>query len=133
MNSTNETLIVEEGTGNYSWSFSPRTIRWKLSHDGGRYHIETSPLICCAKASVRKELKGQVCIAFYLKNQNDILTQWWKRFFNSFMTEAVSKSMDWFLYDNGLRHERVKCKKYFLYLITGDIPHSYLILVGFFT
>ena len=27
------------------------------------------------------------------------------------MTEAVimqSKSMDWFLYDNGLRHERVK-------------------------
>ena len=38
--------------------------------------------------------------------------------FNSFMTEAVSyrnqsidlllKSLDWFLYDNGLRHERVK-------------------------
>ena len=29
---------------------------------------------------------------------------------NSFMTEAViiQKSMDWFLYDNGLRHERVK-------------------------
>ena len=30
---------------------------------------------------------------------------------NSFMTEAVimqSKSIDWFLYDNGLRHERVK-------------------------
>ena len=34
-------------------------------HDGGRYHIETSPLIC------------------------------------------FPKSMDWFLYDNGLRHERV--------------------------
>ena len=39
-------------------------------------------------------------------------------FFNSFMAEAViirnqsiyllRKSMDWFLYDNGLRHERVK-------------------------
>ena len=38
--------------------------------------------------------------------------------FNPFMTEAViyrnqsidllHKSMDWFLYDNGLRHERVK-------------------------
>ena len=31
--------------------------------------------------------------------------------FNSFMTEAIdlqSKSMDWFLYDIGLRHERVK-------------------------
>ena len=29
---------------------------------------------------------------------------------NSFMTDAVimSKLMDWFLYDNGLRHERVK-------------------------
>ena len=27
---------------------------------------------------------------------------------NPFMTEAVSKSMDWFLYDNGLRHDRVK-------------------------
>ena len=24
------------------------------------------------------------------------------------MTEAVMKSMDWFLYDNDLRHERVK-------------------------
>ena len=30
---------------------------------------------------------------------------------NPFMTEAVSKSMDWFLYDNGLRHERVKWVK----------------------
>ena len=27
--------------------------------------------------------------------------------FNSFMTET-SKSKDWFLYDNGVRHERVK-------------------------
>ena len=26
---------------------------------------------------------------------------------NPFMTEAVSKLMDWFLYDNGLRHDRV--------------------------
>ena len=29
-------------------------------------------------------------------------------YINSFMAEAVIKSMDWFLYDNGLRHERVK-------------------------
>ena len=41
----------------------------KLFHDGDRYHIETSPLICSA-----------------------------------------NKSMDWFLYDNGLRHERVKVR-----------------------
>ena len=27
---------------------------------------------------------------------------------NSFMTEAVIASVDWFLYDNGLRHEKVK-------------------------
>ena len=38
---------------------------FKLFHDGGRYHIETSPLICSVK------------------------------------------SMDWFLLDNGFRHERV--------------------------
>ena len=35
--------------------------------------------------------------------------------FNSLMTEAViiqqSKLMDWFLYDNGLRHERVSWKE----------------------
>ena len=44
---------------------------------------------------------------------------------NSFMTEALSyrnqsidlmrKSMDWFLYDNGLRHERVN-SNYFMYM-----------------
>ena len=41
--------------------------------------------------------------------------------FKTFMTEAaiiqkpvhlLRKSMDWFLYDNGLRHERVKTKYY---------------------
>ena len=36
--------------------------------------------------------------------------------FNYFMTEAVTyllcKSMDWFLYDNGLRHERAKGSVY---------------------
>ena len=40
----------------------------ELFHDGGRHHIETSPLICSCSAN----------------------------------------QMDWFLYDNGLRHERVK-------------------------
>ena len=30
--------------------------------------------------------------------------------FNSFMTEAVIIQKPWFLYDNGLRHERVKSK-----------------------
>ena len=30
--------------------------------------------------------------------------------FNPFMTEAdiIQKPMDWFLYDNGFRHERIK-------------------------
>ena len=28
-------------------------------------------------------------------------------YFNSFMTEAVIISLNWFLYDHGLRHERV--------------------------
>ena len=34
---------------------------------------------------------------------------------NLFMTEAVMqrKSMDWFLYDNGRRHERVKITQVF--------------------
>ena len=52
----------------FSQQFSKiQNITFKLLtlYDGGRYHIETSPLICGAK------------------------------------------SMDWFLYDNGLRHERV--------------------------
>ena len=31
-----------------------------------------------------------------------------KEILNSFMTEAVCKSMDWFLYDNDLCHKRVK-------------------------
>ena len=36
-----------------------------------------------------------------------------KEFFNPFMTEAfiiqkLCKSMDWFLYDIGLRHEKIK-------------------------
>ena len=35
----------------------------ELFHDGGRYHIETSPLICSLTASVMKELN--VDIQFY--------------------------------------------------------------------
>ena len=56
---------------NYSTISKP-----KLFQDGGRYHIETNPLICGAK------------------------------------------SMDWLLYDNGLRLERVKSN--FLTIITGN-------------
>ena len=46
---------------------------------------------------------------------------------NSFMTESLSyrnqstdlqsKSMDWLLYDNGLRHERVSGKLHFLCVV----------------
>ena len=40
----------------------------------------------------------------------DILDRQSKTFqnFNSFMTEILWKSMDWFLYNRDLRHERVK-------------------------
>ena len=46
-----------------------------------------------------------------------------KRWFNAFMTGTVirqSKSMDWFLYDNGPRHERVK-----LELLSSETVPSY--------
>ena len=36
--------------------------------------------------------------------------------------------MDWFLYDNGLRHERVKCDGAFI-LITGIIVHGRIIIL----
>ena len=39
------------------------SILTELFHDGGRYHIETSPLICSLTASVMKELN--VDIQFY--------------------------------------------------------------------
>ena len=31
-------------------------LSFQLFHDGGRYHIETSPLICSATAAVMKDL-----------------------------------------------------------------------------
>ena len=44
-----------------------------------------------------------------------------KYFFNPFTTEAVS--MDWFLYDNGFRHERVN--QLTLHLVNKKTkPHS---------
>ena len=40
------------------------------------------------------------------------------RAFNSFMTEAVlCKSMDWFLYDNGLRHKKFKDERAWILLL----------------
>ena len=46
---------------------------------------------------------------------------------NSFMTEAViiRKSVDWFLYDNGLRHERVK-----VFILNSSRMPSAPLLVG---
>ena len=49
-----------------------------------------------------------------------------KHYFSSFMAEAVIKSMDWFLYDNALRHERVNnlvkccCNVTFIFLTKID-------------
>ena len=53
----------------------------------------------------------KICVSIFLHSTVKLLA--WKPKDNSFMTEAVikakpwSKSMDWFLYDNILRHERV--------------------------
>ena len=47
------------------------------------------------------------------------LTLSWRRplsYRNQF-TDLGSKSMDWFLYDNGLRHERFKNNCTFIYLL----------------
>ena len=52
------------------------------------------------------------------QNQSDVFLNFSCDFFNSFMRRAViiqkpvqSKSMDWFLYDNSLRHERVSMRQ----------------------
>ena len=37
-----------------------------------------------------------------------------------------SKSMDWFLYDNGLRHERVKAKFSLILFLTASMDYSIL-------
>ena len=42
---------------------------------------------------------------------NPLTLSWWRPL--SYRNQSIdlqSKSMDWFLYDNGLRHERVKCQ-----------------------
>ena len=72
----NDLLLERNGTPRITF----RSGAFSLFHDGGRYHIEASPLICSA-------------------NQ-------WTGFYT-----ITAKSMDWFLYDNDLHHERVKQSK----------------------
>ena len=45
----------------------------------------------------------------FLKNLNKVLTlSWWRPLsYRNHSIDLRSKSMDWFLYDNGLHHERV--------------------------
>ena len=59
---------------------------------GGRYHIETNPLICGGRYHIETS-------PFTLRRPLSYRNQ---------SIRLRSKSMDWFLYDNGLRHERVK-------------------------
>ena len=49
-----------------------------------------------------------------LEYWSEYLTLLWQRplSYRNQSTDLRSKSMDWFLYDNGLRHERVKREKY---------------------
>ena len=62
------------------WPFQEQ-FHFKLFHDGGHYHIETSPLICRANqwtgfsmitASVMKELRF-ICKAIKLRHKNYVL------------------------------------------------------------
>ena len=45
----------------------------------------------------------------YVKKTSSALTLLWREplSYRNQSTDMKSKSMDWFLYDNGLRHERV--------------------------
>ena len=71
------------------------------------------------------------CIAFWNSNHttnesNEVyksklntltLSCWRPLSYRNQYNDLVRKSMDWFLYDNGLRHERVKEKKIFVEFI----------------
>ena len=53
---------------------------------------------------------SQFNTTLYLDWLNSLLTLWWRQSL-SYWNQSIHllrKSMDWFLYDNGLRHERVK-------------------------
>ena len=66
----------------------------------------------------------------YSKNDFFSLTLSWRRSL-SYRNQSInlrSKSMDWSLYDNGFRHERVN----YLYLVSVDIPISLLAGIYFF-
>ena len=59
---------------------------------------------------------SQLNTTLYLDWLNSLLTLWWRQplsYWNQSI-HLLRKSMDWFLYDNGCRHERVKrCFKNF--------------------
>ena len=63
---------------------------------------------------------------FHSNNCSYSLTLSWRRPLShrNQSIDLQSKSMDWFLYDNGLRHERVKYSKY---ICKGDFRNSAVI------
>ena len=48
----------------------------------------------------------------YVSNLHLTLSWWRLLWYRNQSTDLLCKKMDWFLYDNGLRHERVKKKRF---------------------
>ena len=92
-------------------------------HDGGCYHIETSPIICSTnqwtgfhmvRNSVRKELKFLLVSYFLNKKRKsgvpcaivvDLQLTLYRPMFPSYRNQSVDlrcKSTDWFLYDGSI-------------------------------
>ena len=88
---------------------------WGLFHRCRRFLVSIwfSKLFFLICFSVQKK----ICLEISCSRPHDHGNLWVPCFINLFMSEAViiqksvidlqSKSIDWFLYDNGLRHERV--------------------------
>ena len=90
-------------------------------------------------------LTGPLCISrfeiHYIDGYScfcDTLTLSWRRPLSYKTNPLLRKSMDWFLNDNGLRHERVKgkfmfpCFLLFFLLILGLILDFFVLILGFF-
>ena len=73
-------------------------------------------------------LKGNKLYFKWLCLRNYLILSWQRRLsYRSQSIDLQSKSVDWFLYDNGLRHERVKV--IMLNLMMSDTVSLYLIFI----
>ena len=92
-----------------------------------RNHCSIHHFIMCQILSLTLRLKvfGFAIFGVLARHPNLSLTLSWRRplSYRKQSIDLLCKSMDWFLYDNGLRHERVK------YIYFKNMP--YHILYGF--